>query len=91
MKNTGARHYRRLRADRRDLSTGFRAGWARALENARHGYSLAPRTDVVHTWQARLAAARLWKPSSPPAVNDAYGIAGTTPSGPRRSDVGDQM
>ncbi|MGI5478677.1 DUF6247 family protein [Streptomyces lavendofoliae] len=54
-----------LRADRRADTwvPAFERDWAKALEDARHTYSLTPLHDVVRTWQLRLAAA--------PAV-DAY-------------------
>jgi hypothetical protein len=54
-----------LRADRRADTwvPAFEQDWARALDDARHSYSLAPVHDVVRTWRARLAA--------PPAV-DAF-------------------
>lgn len=45
----------------------FEQDWARALEDARHSYSLRPLHDVVRTWQARLEAA--------PAV-DAFKASG---------------
>ncbi|MGW3099960.1 DUF6247 family protein [Streptomyces sp. NPDC001102] len=35
----------------------FEQDWARALEDARHSYSLSPLHDVVRAWQARLEAA----------------------------------
>ncbi|WP_327575667.1 DUF6247 family protein [Streptomyces sp. NBC_00145] len=31
--------------------------WVRALDDARHSYSLAPVNDVVRAWRARLASA----------------------------------
>ncbi|MFD3621205.1 DUF6247 family protein [Streptomyces sp. NPDC058676] len=48
-----------LRADRRADVWGpaFEQDWARALDDARHSYSLAPVHDVVRIWQARLASA----------------------------------
>ncbi|MET7684518.1 DUF6247 family protein [Streptomyces sp. NPDC005423] len=48
-----------LRADRRAGTwvPAFEQDWARALDDARHSYSLAPLNDVVRTWTARLAAA----------------------------------
>ncbi|MER6135741.1 DUF6247 family protein [Streptomyces sp. NPDC001815] len=48
-----------LRADRRADTwvPAFEQDWARALDDARHSYSLAPLHDVVRTWRARLASA----------------------------------
>ncbi|MDX3186477.1 DUF6247 family protein [Streptomyces sp. NPDC019826] len=48
-----------LRADRRAevWVPAFEQDWARALDDARHSYSLAPLHTVVNTWRARLAAA----------------------------------
>ncbi|MFH9826545.1 DUF6247 family protein [Streptomyces bobili] len=48
-----------LRADRRADSwvPAFEQDWARALEDARHSFNLAPVHDVIRTWRARLAAA----------------------------------
>ncbi|MFM9499797.1 DUF6247 family protein [Streptomyces galilaeus] len=48
-----------LRADRRADSwvPAFEQDWARALDDARHSFSLAPVHDVIRTWRARLAAA----------------------------------
>ncbi|MET8747700.1 MULTISPECIES: DUF6247 family protein [unclassified Streptomyces] len=48
-----------LRADRRAGAwvPAFEQDWARALDDARHGYSLAPLYGVVDTWRVRLAAA----------------------------------
>ncbi|MFF5494488.1 DUF6247 family protein [Streptomyces aquilus] len=48
-----------LRADRRaDVWVpAFEQDWARALDDARHSFSLAPVHDVVRTWTARLASA----------------------------------
>ncbi|UUU28582.1 DUF6247 family protein [Streptomyces sp. CA-210063] len=34
----------------------FEQDWARALDDARHSYSLAPVHDVVRTWRSRLGA-----------------------------------
>ncbi|MFD3585771.1 DUF6247 family protein [Streptomyces sp. NPDC058683] len=47
-----------LRADRRADTWVplFEQGWARALDDARHSFSLAPVHTVIGTWQARLAA-----------------------------------
>ncbi|MFC8193836.1 DUF6247 family protein [Streptomyces sp. NPDC057298] len=48
-----------LRADRRADTwvPAFEQDWARALDDARHSYSLAPFHDVVRTWRVRLASA----------------------------------
>ncbi|MGW7645467.1 DUF6247 family protein [Streptomyces bobili] len=47
-----------LRADRADTWVpAFEQDWARALDDARHSYSLAPLHAVVRTWRARLASA----------------------------------
>ena len=48
-----------LRADRRADTwvPAFEQDWARALDDARHSFSLTPVHDVVRTWKARLAAA----------------------------------
>ncbi|MFE4451336.1 DUF6247 family protein [Streptomyces sp. NPDC056796] len=48
-----------LRADRRAGAwvPAFEQDWARALDDARHSYSLAPLHGVVDAWRARLAAA----------------------------------
>ncbi|MEU3787532.1 DUF6247 family protein [Streptomyces sp900129855] len=48
-----------LRADRRAGAwvPAFEQDWARALDDARHSFSLAPVHDVVRTWRARLASA----------------------------------
>lgn len=58
-----------IRAGRRADIWGpaFEQDWARALDDARHSYSLTPLHDVVRTWPARLAAA--------PAV-DAFRASG---------------
>ncbi|MFF3265294.1 DUF6247 family protein [Streptomyces sp. NPDC002932] len=48
-----------LRADHRAGTwvPAFQQDWTRALDDARHSYSLAPLHNVVDTWRARLAAA----------------------------------
>ncbi|MFJ8871337.1 DUF6247 family protein [Streptomyces sp. NPDC102473] len=48
-----------LRADRRAAMwvPAFEQDWARALDDARHSYSLAPLHSVVDSWRARLTAA----------------------------------
>jgi len=48
-----------LRADRRAETwvPAFEQDWARALDDARHSFSLAPVHAVVRTWRARLASA----------------------------------
>ncbi|WP_331739904.1 DUF6247 family protein (plasmid) [Streptomyces sp. NBC_00015] len=48
-----------IRADRRAgvWVPAFEQDWARALDDARHSFSLAPVHDVVRTWRARLASA----------------------------------
>ncbi|MEU2117945.1 DUF6247 family protein [Streptomyces sp. NPDC016459] len=63
-----------LRADRRAGSwvPAFERDWSKALEDARHTFSLTPLHDVVRTWQLRVAAA--------PAV-DAYMDSGRDESG----------
>ena len=47
-----------LRADRRADTwvPAFEQDWARALDAARHSFSLAPVHAVVRTWRARLAS-----------------------------------
>ncbi|MFB6619388.1 DUF6247 family protein [Streptomyces sp. NPDC085524] len=64
----------RLREDRRAevWVPAFERDWDKALEDARHTYSLTPLHDVVRTWQQRLAAA--------PAV-DAYLDSGRDETG----------
>ncbi|MFF9340243.1 MULTISPECIES: DUF6247 family protein [unclassified Streptomyces] len=49
----------RLRADRRAKTwvPAFERDWAKALEDARHTFSLTPLHEVVRTWQLRAAAA----------------------------------
>ncbi|MFI6149647.1 DUF6247 family protein [Streptomyces sp. NPDC051109] len=48
-----------LRADRRADTwvAAFERDWAKALEDARHTFSLTPLHEVVRAWQLRLAAA----------------------------------
>ncbi|MEU6310743.1 DUF6247 family protein [Streptomyces sp. NPDC047014] len=48
-----------LRADRRaeQWVPAFERDWTRALEDARHAFSLTPLHEVVRTWQLRVAAA----------------------------------
>ncbi len=48
-----------LRADCRASTwvPEFEQDWARALDDARHSYSLGPVHDVVRTWRARLVSA----------------------------------
>ncbi|MFD4976489.1 DUF6247 family protein [Streptomyces sp. NPDC058424] len=48
-----------LRADRRAETwvPAFEQDWARALDDARHSFSLAPVHGVVRIWRARLASA----------------------------------
>ncbi|MFD3729749.1 MULTISPECIES: DUF6247 family protein [Streptomyces] len=48
-----------LRADRRAKTwvPAFERDWAKALEDARHAFSLTPLHEVVRTWQLRAAAA----------------------------------
>ncbi|MFD3330682.1 DUF6247 family protein [Streptomyces sp. NPDC058701] len=48
-----------LRGDRRaeQWVPAFERDWAKALEDARHAYSLTPLHEVVRTWQLRAAAA----------------------------------
>ncbi|WP_319360287.1 DUF6247 family protein [Streptomyces scabiei] len=56
----GPRRARRTpcRPPRRRLGARVRAGLGtRALDDARHSFSLAPVHDVVRTWRARLASA----------------------------------
>ncbi|MFD5819353.1 DUF6247 family protein [Streptomyces sp. NPDC127038] len=69
-----ARLREQLLADRRADSwvPAFERDWAKALEDSRHSYSLAPLHDVVRTWQLRAAAA--------PAV-DAYLDSGRDETG----------
>lgn len=49
----------RLRADRRaeQWVPAFERDWTKALEDARHAFSLTPLHEVVRTWQLRIAAA----------------------------------
>ncbi|MFF3675893.1 DUF6247 family protein [Streptomyces sp. NPDC002120] len=49
----------RLRADRRagQWVPAFERDWGKALEDARHAFSLTPLHEVVRTWQLRVAAA----------------------------------
>lgn len=56
---TAAQLREQLRADRRAdrWVPAFEQDWARALEDARHSFSLAPVHDVIRSWRARLAAA----------------------------------
>ena len=54
-----ARLLQELRADRR-ARTGvpaFAQDWARALDDARHSFSLSPVHAVISAWRARLASA----------------------------------
>ncbi|MEY2229498.1 MULTISPECIES: DUF6247 family protein [Streptomyces] len=48
-----------LREDRRaeQWVPAFERDWAKALEDARHTFSLTPLHEVVRTWQLRVAAA----------------------------------
>ncbi|MET9694832.1 DUF6247 family protein [Streptomyces sp. NPDC006514] len=48
-----------LRADRRAAHwvPAFERDWAKALDDARHTFSLTPLHEVVRTWQLRVAAA----------------------------------
>lgn len=48
-----------LRADRRAQTwvPAFERDWAKALDDARHAFSLTPLHEVVRTWQLRVAAA----------------------------------
>ncbi|MGW6612251.1 DUF6247 family protein [Streptomyces erythrochromogenes] len=48
-----------LRADRRaeQWVPAFERDWTKALEDARHAFSLTPLHEVVRTWQLRVAAA----------------------------------
>jgi hypothetical protein len=48
-----------LRADRRADTwvPAFEQDWARALDDARHSFSLTPVHLVIRTWRARLASA----------------------------------
>ena len=64
----------RLRADRRAETwvPAFERDWAKALEDARHTFSLTPLHEVVLAWQLRVAAA--------PAV-DAFMDSGRDESG----------
>ncbi|WP_232838451.1 DUF6247 family protein [Streptomyces geranii] len=50
---------RELRADHRADTwvSAFEQDWARALDDARHSFSLAPVHTVIGTWRARLASA----------------------------------
>ncbi|MGP3777180.1 DUF6247 family protein (plasmid) [Streptomyces sp. SDT5-1] len=56
---TAAQLLTELRADRRASTwvPAFEQDWARALDDARHSYSLAPVHDVINAWTARLSAA----------------------------------
>ncbi|MFI5801629.1 DUF6247 family protein [Streptomyces sp. NPDC051561] len=49
----------RIRTDRRAAQWGpaFERDWGKALEDARHSYSLAPLHEVIRTWQSRLDTA----------------------------------
>ena len=49
----------RLRADRRaeQWVPAFERDWGKALEDARHAFSLTPLHEVVRAWQLRVAAA----------------------------------
>ncbi len=48
-----------LRADRRaeQWVPAFERDWSKALEDARHAFSLTPLHEVVRTWQLRVGAA----------------------------------
>ncbi|MFI1652277.1 DUF6247 family protein [Streptomyces avidinii] len=48
-----------LRADRRADTwvPAFERDWTKALEDARHAFSLTPLHEVVRTWQLRVGAA----------------------------------
>ncbi|MFD5880103.1 DUF6247 family protein [Streptomyces yangpuensis] len=48
-----------LRADRRaeQWVPAFERDWAKALEDARHAFSLTPLHEVVRIWQLRVATA----------------------------------
>ncbi|MEV7512656.1 DUF6247 family protein [Streptomyces sp. NPDC091201] len=48
-----------LRADRRagQWVPAFERDWAKALDDARHTFSLTPLHEAVRTWQLRVAAA----------------------------------
>ncbi|MGP4003506.1 DUF6247 family protein [Streptomyces sp. 8N706] len=67
----------RIRTDRRAEQWGpaFERDWAKALEDSRHSYSLAPLHDVVRTWQARLAAAPAVDAFVASGMDDSDGIA----------------
>ncbi|MFB7598390.1 DUF6247 family protein [Streptomyces sp. NPDC056160] len=66
----------RIRAGRRADTWGpaFEQDWARALEDARHSYSLAPLHDVVRTWQGRLAAAPAVEAFLASGMDDSDGV-----------------
>ncbi|MGW7821844.1 DUF6247 family protein [Streptomyces puniciscabiei] len=66
-----------LRADRRADTwvPAFEQDWARALDDARHSFSLAPVHDVVRAWRARLAAAPAVDAFRASGYDDSDGIA----------------
>ncbi|MGP4004213.1 DUF6247 family protein [Streptomyces sp. 8N706] len=67
----------------RAVGAGLRGDWAKALEDSRHSYSLAPLHDVVRTWQARLAAAPAVDAFLASGMDDSDGIALEDVLGPR--------
>ncbi|WP_406190545.1 DUF6247 family protein [Streptomyces sp. NBC_01017] len=74
-----------LRADRRADTwvPAFEQDWARALDDARHSFSLSPLHDVVRTWQARLAAAPAVDAFLAGGCDDSDGVALADVLGPR--------
>ncbi|MER7578023.1 DUF6247 family protein [Streptomyces sp. NPDC126514] len=74
-----------LRADRRADAwvPAFEQDWARALDDARHSFSLSPLHDVVRTWQARLAAAPAVDAFLASGCDDSDGVDLTDVLGPR--------
>ncbi|GAA5064731.1 DUF6247 family protein [Streptomyces similanensis] len=75
-----------IRAGRRAAVWGpaFEQDWARALEDARHSYNLAPLHDVVRAWQARLAAAPAVDAFVASGMDDSDGVDLTDVLGRRR-------
>ncbi len=67
----------RIRADRRAQRwvPAFEQDWAKALEDSRHSYSLAPLHDVVRAWQSRLSAAPSVDAFVASGKDDSDGIA----------------
>lgn len=81
-----ARLLQELRADRRAGTwvPAFEQDWARALDDARHSFSLSPVHAVISAWRARLASLRRSTRSSPAAWTTPTASTWTRSSEPVR-------